>query len=127
MTALLQEEVLADAGVEHDVAWMHPVTGLEAEKLLRGQKPFTFILRTGEKEAASELAALDDLTNYYVTFVDATGHVRHQPFTIIKTEHGWCYENGGYGGPYNRESIQDVLHKIVHADCKENMIPFNNS
>lgn len=99
-------------------AWMGQISGLKAEKLLRGQKrPYLFILRAGELEGELE-------SDYYVTFVKPDFSIMHQPFIISKNEEGWSFENGTGGGPYdNKISIDDVLHLIMHCS-KDAATPF---
>jgi hypothetical protein len=116
MTALLQEQLYShfEADIEAHAAWLGFVRGLDAEKMLRGQAPFTYVLRAGE-----------ELLSYYVTFVDAQGVVRHQPFVVTLTEAGWYCENGIGVGPYGYEDvvIGDILHNIMHSTSKEACVP----
>lgn len=96
--------------VENDIrsnaAWLGYISGLKAEKMLRGHKaPYLYVLREGEHEG-----------DYYVTFVLPNQTIFHQPFTISATETGWYYEQGG-GGPLTIESrLDDVLHLIMHCE-----------
>ncbi len=96
-------------------AWLGAVTGLTAEKMLRGKKTFLYVLRQGEKSLAK------GTENFYVTFVGADQSIRHQPFTITLSPEGWYYENGGGGGPFVNTSMNDVLPMIMHCEkgqCK---------
>jgi len=96
-------------------AWIgEEVSGLEAEKMLRNRNiSFLYVLRPGELEH-----------NYYVTYVSSDMSIRHQPFTLSQTSEGWCYENGGTGGPYDdRMNINNVIHAIMHCE-KDECIPF---
>lgn len=96
-------------------AWLGRVSGLAAEKLLRGKNtPYLFVLRAGELE-----------NDYYVTFVAPDMTIKHTPFVIITTSEGWCYNNGGAGGPYKDGTIEDVLYQIMHCEKGENT-PFIN-
>lgn len=98
-------------------SWHGEIRGLDAEKLLRGWKtPYLYLLRTGEKGTPNE-------TNFYVSFILPDFSVRHQPIVITTTPDGWYYENASIGGPYLSESIDDVLHLIMHCN-KEECIPF---
>ena len=91
--------------LEHP-AWLGPITGLKAEKLLRqeARQPYEFVLRSGEAPC-----------NYYVTFMLPDLSVKHQPFLITVNEDGWYSENIGRRGPFNEETIEDVLHLIMHC------------
>lgn len=91
-------------------AWYGNVSGLVAEKMLRGRKtPYLYILRKGEHEA-------DNKADYYVSFILPDLSIRHQPFIITVTPEGWEWENTG-GGPCSAEaSIEDVLHLMMHCD-----------
>ena len=87
-------------------SWMGHLSGLDADKLLRGQKPFTYILREGESRSA-----------YYVTFVQSDKTVRHTPFVLTQAQDGWYYENGGAGGPFNEQvTIDEVIPSIIHCE-----------
>ena len=90
-------------------AWYGGVRGLHAEKLLRGKKPYSYLLRRGESNTENEV-------DYYVSFVLPDSSIKHQPFTITVAHEGWYYENGGGGGPLTHETIDDVLHLMMHCD-----------
>ncbi len=98
-------------------SWLGEIAGISAEKMLRGKAPFSYVLRQGEKSLAK------DVSHFYVTFVDAQGAVRHQPFTITLAQEGWYYEQGGSGGPFIGVPISDVVHMIIHGD-KDQCKPF---
>jgi hypothetical protein len=102
--------------IQNHSAWYGNIPGLTADKMLRGRKtPYLYILRAGEEVSDAE-------TNYYVSFILPDLSIRHQPFTITVTADGWYYENTGGGGPYVQESIEDVLHLMMHAQ-KEDCLP----
>lgn len=91
--------------IENHVAWHAHISGLKAEKLLRGRKtPYLFMLRSGEYEG-----------DYYVTFTTSDLTIKHQPFVITTTPEGWYFQNGGSGGPYTTNSFDDILHLIMHC------------
>lgn len=102
-----QEESLIIQGIEQHAAWHGKMSGLKAEKLLRGRKiPYLYVLRAGEFEG-----------DYYVTFVRADLSVHHQPFVITVKSEGWFFEQGGQGGPFPQStSIDDVLHLMMHCN-----------
>jgi hypothetical protein len=96
--------------IQSHAAWYGNVSGLVAEKMLRGRKtPFLYILRAGENERTHE-------TDYYVSFILADLSIRHQPFVITVNSEGWYYENHGAGGPYVNASIEDVLYLMMHCE-----------
>lgn len=94
-------------------AWHGEMEGLKAEKLVRGQKPFTYLLRQGEPSN-------DAVWNYYVTFVLADGTVRHQPFAITMIPGGWRAENFGGHDREEHLGIESALHGIMH--CEEEQL-----
>lgn len=106
--------------IQSHPAWLGRVSGLKAEKMLRGPtKPFTYLLRAGESDE-------NDIVDYYVTYKDRDGTIRHQPVVITTTQEGWYFENGGGGGPFSDDvSINDVLHHILHCQEGEST-PFIN-
>jgi hypothetical protein len=118
MTALLQE--LAEMSstpikqeIEQHPAWIGNVSGLNAEKLLRGhQKPYLFLLRSGETANESQ-------TDYYISFLLPDLSIKHQPFVITITAIGWYFENICAGGPFTEASIDDVLHLMMHCHKDE--------
>ena len=87
-------------------AWYGKIAGLYAEKKLRGQAPYTYLLRDGESSL-----------HYYVTFAHPDGSVGHQPFTISVASDQLYFENGDARGPFEHETILDVVHIIMH--CKQ--------
>lgn len=98
--------------IQNHPAWYGSISGLVADKMLRGRKtPHLYVLRAGENK-----------TDYYLSFILPDLTIRHQPFIITVTAEGWYYENGGTGGPYTQESIEDVVHLIMHCE-KENCVP----
>jgi hypothetical protein len=118
MSTLLQlfAEYSINQEIERHPAWLGPISGLKAEKLLRGRKkPYLYVLRAGEGERENE-------TDYYVSFIIPDFSIKHQPFVITVTSEGWYFENAGIGGPYTHASIDDVLHLMMHCP-KEACLP----
>lgn len=109
MSTILQQECNNGSSIvqelEEHPAWHGRLSGLDAEKMMRGRKiPYLYILRAGEYEM-----------DYYVTFVLPDLSIKHQPFVIIASPEGWYFENTGNGGPFTTASIDDVLHLIMHC------------
>ncbi|MBX7066260.1 MAG: hypothetical protein K1X28_03410 [Parachlamydiales bacterium] len=99
-------------------AWYGNLSGLVAEKMLRGRKtPYLFLLRKGEKETGNK-------ADYYVSFILPDLSIRHQPFTIELTPEGWEWENTGGGGCPPEASIEDVLYLMMHCE-KHQPTPIN--
>lgn len=95
--------------IETHPAYFGFVQGLKAEKMVRGQKPYTYVLRAGETAG-----------DYYVTFANKDGSIQHQPFIISITTEGWHCENGNPYGPYTEEvAFAEVLHKVMHCEQDE--------
>ena len=113
MSALLSHYniVSVDQDIRLHPAWIGRVSGLKADKLLRDHKPFSYVLREGE-----------NAYHYYVTFTEPNGAVRHTPFLIKDAPDGWCCENGVNVGPFKDQTIDDVLHCIMHCE-KEDLTP----
>jgi hypothetical protein len=97
--------------IQSHPTWLGTISGLKAEKMLRGKKPYVYVLRAGENLENNE-------TDYYVSFVLPDLSIRHQPFVITVASEGWYYENAGPGGPYINKSIEHVIHLMMH--CEEN-------
>lgn len=108
MTAICEES--ATINIEQEImnhpAWYGEVAGLTAEKSLRGNNPYVYLLRNGEYPS-----------HYYVSFVLPDLSIRHQPFVITIHAGEWYCENGGVTGPYTYESINDMIHMVMH--CKQ--------
>jgi len=116
MTAYLKSTsnlLLLKCPVEQDIrantAWQGSLSGLKAEKMLRGYKtPYLYVLREGENDG-----------DYYVTFILPDLTISHRPFIIGMTETGWYYENTG-GGPISAETnLEDILYLIMHCQKGE--------
>ena len=92
--------------IEAHPAWRGRLSGLEADKLMRGGKiPYRYILRAGEYEG-----------DYYVTYLLPDLSIKHQPFVINLTNDGWCFENTTpFAGPFTEAVIDDVIHLIMHC------------
>jgi hypothetical protein len=106
MLAIL-DEIKTVCDIELSPAWLGYVSGLKAEKMLRNRhKPYLYVLRAGEYEM-----------EYYVTFIDVDLSIRHQPFVITSCPEGWYCENGGGIGPYKDDTIDEIIHHVIH--CKQ--------
>lgn len=91
-------------------AWYGNISGLVAEKMLRGRKtPYLFILRKGENETENK-------ADYYVSFIMPDFSIKHQPFIITVTQNGWNWENTGGGTCSPEASIEDVLYLMMHCE-----------
>jgi SH2 domain-containing protein len=106
---MTQTNDVADAlhlpNVEAHPAWHGKITGLEAEaRLFKRDTPYTYLVRKGE-----------ECGHYYVSFLREDGMVHHQPFSVHLTDHGWYCKNFAAHGPFIRETIDDVLHSVMHA------------
>lgn len=103
----LENTVNIEQEILHHPAWYGKIAGLRAEKSLRGRAPYVYLLREGEY-----------LLHYYVSFVLPDMSIRHQPFVITIDQGQWFCENGGCTGPFMKETINDMIHLIMH--CKPN-------
>jgi hypothetical protein len=92
--------------IENHPAWIGRISGLKAEKMLRGfKRSYLYVLR-GEYDK-------EDKGEYYITYVHSDLSVRHLPFVITSTLQGWYYEAATLEGPLTDTSIDDVLHLIM--------------
>ena len=99
----------AEMDIHSHVTWQASISGLNAEKLLRGHTtPYLYLLREGECER-----------NYYVTFVRPDGTIAHQPFTIGLTEAGLYCENACWYVINEETQFEDLLYKIMHCNKGE--------
>jgi hypothetical protein len=111
LTKSLEDAIHED--VQSHLAWHGGMSGLSAEKRLRGCKaPYLYLLRAGEMDQGGQ-------KDYYVSYIQEDMTVKHQPFTITETLEGWYCENGGVVGPCLHTSINDVLPLIMHCQEKE--------
>jgi len=108
--------------IECHSAWAgYNASGLAIDKMLRGKKPFTYILRGGEHQNETE-------KSYYVSFVRNDGTIAHVPFIVYILVDGWYYQNTGMGGPYNNQvSIENVLPRIMHCGEQDVCTPMRAS
>lgn len=111
---------LAESSIHEEIrlhtAWYGNISGLVAEKMLRGRKtPYLFILRKGENATGNQ-------ADYYVSFILPDLSIRHQPFIITVTSEGWEWENAGPGGCPPEASIEEALYLMMHCE-KSQPIP----
>ncbi len=103
-------EVFIHEEIRSHKAWYGHISGLVAEKMLRGRKtPYLFMLRKGENETENQ-------ADYYVSFILPDLSIKHQPFIITATLDGWEWENSGGGGCPPEASIEDVLYLMMHCE-----------
>ncbi len=105
---ITDEYFVIEESIQNHMAWCTNVTGLESEDLLKGHPTFTYILRVGEKPS-----------NYYVSFLQPDGLVKHQPFVIRYLDGAWYYRNYKTAGPFENQTIDDIVHMIMHCDRSE--------
>ena len=107
------EEVTILQEIANHPAWFGKISGLKAERILRGlNKPYLFMLRQGEYTGEHE-------ADYYVTFILPDFSVKHQPFIINVLPNGWEWSNGGGGTCSADTSIDGVLHCMMHCEQHE--------
>jgi hypothetical protein len=113
MTVNMNEmvETSFQPAVESHPAWHGKITGLEAEDRLKGHKPHTYLVRDGEVPG-----------HYYASSMREDGTIRHQPFCVHSTNHGWFCRNLITQGPFIRQTIDDVIHSVIHSN-KEDVSP----
>ena len=102
------EEFVIEKSIRESTCWFDDVTGLEVEDLLRGEKAYTYLLRQGEKPH-----------NYYVSFVEPSGMIKHQPIIITYFGEAWFCRNWTARGPYTIEKISDIAHLVMHCEAED--------
>lgn len=116
MTASLNKAIQQDPEprIQLHPAWHGRISGLDAQDRLIGHAPYIYLLREGEYHF-----------QYYVSFVRPDLTIQHQPFMIKITSHGWYCRNLTGTGPFVNQTIQEVIHLIMH--CKqEECSPLSN-
>lgn len=96
--------------IEAHIAWHSNLSEKEAESLLEGKDPFTYLLRMGEE---------GDL--YFISFVQEDSSIKHQFFVLELERNGtWCYKNGS---TVRSPNIGDLIPKMMHCEPSD-CIPF---
>ncbi|MBU6384036.1 MAG: hypothetical protein KGR16_06960 [Verrucomicrobia bacterium] len=104
--------------IRSNAAWYGHISGLIAEKMLRGRKtPYLYILRKGEHETTNK-------ADYYVTFILPDLSIKHQPFTITLRPNGWEWENTNGGICSLEDSLEQALYLMMHCN-KDQPIALN--
>ncbi len=98
--------------IKNHPAWHGNIPAREAENFVKGKGPFTYILRSGEKERS-----------YFITFVQNDQLIKHQYFSLEYDRKGWYYRNGEVQGPLEAiaEYINELVPIMMHCqaqDCK---------
>lgn len=113
MAVILHDSYTVEEDIENHPAWLGRISGLKAEKILRGKKtPYLYVLRAGEAEG-----------DYYISFILPDFSIKHQPFVITHTSEGWYFENCNVEGPFIKASINQALNLIMHCH-QEKCTPF---
>lgn len=85
-------------------AWHGFISEQEAERCLKHQPSFTYLLRQGEHQ-------------YFISFVKEDGAIKHQFFVLEHSRQGWYYRNGGTGGPQEivSENLEELIPMMMHC------------
>lgn len=94
-------KVLKDQ-IQNHPAWNARMDEKQAESLLMGQSPFTYILR---KEAENQ--------HFFISFVKPDQSIKHQKFSIELDYKGWYFKNGT--AEKAREIVDDNLETLILA------------
>ncbi len=89
--------------IQKHPAWHGNVKAEQAEALLKGGKPLTYLLRNGDKEQS-----------FFITFIKEDGSIKHQHFSLEFDLKGWYYKNGQVQGEPT-EIIAEDLNKLIPA------------
>lgn len=96
-------------GIQKHPAWQENIDTASAEALLEGSRPFTYLLRKGEKEHV-----------YFITFVKGDLAIKHQRFTLEFDPKGWFYRNGGTGTTeIVAETLENLIPQMMHCSVEE--------
>ncbi|MBI3211638.1 MAG: hypothetical protein HYZ47_03010 [Simkania negevensis] len=95
--------------IQKHPAWHEDINAQQAEALLRGKAPFTYLLHKGDKEYA-----------YFISFVKGDHTVYHQPFTLEHDLKGWYYKNATPTRP--TEIIEELIPQMMHCNSNECLI-----
>jgi len=92
--------------IEAHIAWHSNLSEKQAESLLQGKDPFTYLLRMGEK---------GDL--YFISFVQEDSSIKHQ-FFVLELEHNgaWCYRNGC---ATRASTVDAIIPKMMHCEASD--------
>lgn len=90
--------------IEGHPAWNAEADLSTSEALLKGHKPFTYLLRSAEKEH-----------HYLLSFVDEDLLVQHRPISIRFSveSRGWYFLNSQ---SHTRNKLSDLIPIAMHCD-----------
>jgi hypothetical protein len=94
--------------IQSHLAWHENINEEVSETLLQGKPPFTYILRSGEKEHA-----------YFITYVKSDLSTKHQFFVLEIDRKGWYYRNGVTMGLSEilSKDLQVLIPMMMHCDA----------
>jgi hypothetical protein len=97
--------------VKSHIAWKGGLQEHQAEMLLQGQPPFSYVLRDG-KEAYT----------YFITFVKDDGTFKHQRFVLEADRKGWHYRNGqasSHPVEVLADTVEEIIPMMMHCEPGE--------
>ena len=89
-------------------AWQDPISESESEALLNNKSPFTYLLRSGEKDHS-----------YFISFVREDRSIKHQFFVLELDLKGWYYRNGStLNSPVEiiSKNLNELIPQMMHCD-----------
>jgi hypothetical protein len=95
--------------IQKHPAWCGLITAQEAEELLFGKLPLTYLLRSTEKPDC-----------FFLSFIPQNGPCYHQIFHIEHSFGRWLYRNGDL---HHAETLEDLVPLVMHC-TKSEIIPF---
>ena len=93
--------------IEAHSAWNGNLPEKNAEKILQGKGPFTYILRGGEQKYT-----------YFISYVKDDLSVKHQKFVLELDRKGWHYRNGVTKGLAEilEKDLEELIPQMMHCD-----------
>ena len=88
--------------IERSPAWHGTVSEKEAETLLHNQKPFTYMLRTGNEG-----------NQFFISYVKADSSIGHVDFIFDVSAKKWFYKNSAW---HYEDNINALLQYMMHCD-----------
>jgi hypothetical protein len=98
--------------IKQHAAWMGDIDAKESEKVLKNQRPYTYLLRQGK-----------DIYHYFMSFIDGEYNLRHVPIRMELSLKGWFYRNGTGA---IRPTLSEIILYALHCEPLQSS-PFKKS
>jgi hypothetical protein len=101
----MKNKISTDENLAHHPAWEGSNLSEKKDRLLSGQKPFSYLLGTAE-----------DDNQYSVSWVHKDGHIADSRFVYNAKTKTWFYSNGT---PHECKNIDELLSSMFHCTKKD--------